>query len=587
MQTGLQYVDELVTKFFELGLRDAFAVTGGAIAPFTSAIVRHGGINLHYFLNEQSAGIAAESYSFVENYPSICIVTSGPGVTNVLTATAAAWTNSSPVIFISGQARSSDVIKLKSSQNRQIGNQHLPTQDIVSSIVKCCIEATVTFDPAEVVKHLFYVASSGRSGPVWLSLPLDIQRSNTSVKIPLDRVHDKCDSIHKSLLSEFQDSLHQNFLSAARPVILVGNGARNKIVDILIFAEIYHIPVLTTWPGMDLLTDSNPLYCGRPGSSPSSWSANLILTNTDSVLVLGARLDSAQIGYNAEEFLKQAHVIRVDVDQEEFDRIPLRENWENFVFDLRDTKLDLFDDRKVSNPNSLDNWWGKIKVWQNELSHAGSVHQELDNSLSTYNFLETLNQISNINLITTGSSGTCMEMFLQSWKVKTDQRIVNSCGLGSMGFGMAAAIGVSLRFPAQKILCIESDGSAAMNLQDLVTVAFRSLPIKLIILNSNGYKSISLSQSRLGDPIHGSSRETGLGLPRFIELAESLGIRSLNISNEIDYHKIPQLLEDDLPALINVDVSNSEEILPRLVSKPNEFGIMVTPPLDDLFPKLD
>jgi acetolactate synthase-1/2/3 large subunit len=587
MQTSSQYVDELVTKFFDLGLRDAFAVTGGAIAPFTSAIIRHGGINLHYFLNEQSAGIAAESYSFVENRPSICIVTSGPGVTNVLTATAASWTNSSPVIFVSGQARSSDVIKLKSSQNRQIGNQHLPTEDIVSSIVKCCIETTTTLDPAEVVKHLFHVASTGRPGPVWLSLPLDIQRSKNSVKIPLDQDHNKCDSTRKSLLSDFHESLNQNFLSAERPVILVGNGARVSIVDILIFSRIHQIPVLTTWPGMDLLAHNDPLYCGRPGSSPSSWSANLILTNADSVLVLGARLDSAQIGYNSDEFLKQAHVIRVDIDNEEFSRIPFRENWENFVFDLREKNLDLFNVEKVSNPISLDNWWGKIEGWKNNLSHAGSVPQELDNSLSTYDFLQNLNQISNIDLIITGSSGTCMEMFLQSWKVKVGQRIVNSCGLGSMGFGIAAAIGVSLHFPTQKILCIESDGSAAMNLQDLVTIAFRSLPIKLVILNSDGYKSISLSQSRLGDPIHGSSRETGLGLPNFMELAKSLGIRSLDISNQIDYDKIPELLEDDLPALINVSVSNIEEILPRLVSKPNEFGVMITPPLDDLFPKLN
>jgi acetolactate synthase I/II/III large subunit len=578
------FSEELAFEFAEAGIRDVFLVTGGAIAPFTAALASQGRIRMHYMLTEQSAGIAAESYGYFDGNPAMLVVTSGPGVTNALTPVAAAYANSAPVIVVSGQARSADVALSNRTKSRQIGNQHLRTDQLASSVVKQFLEVKEVSSSKEIVASLLFNAKEGRPGPVWLSIPQDLQRAPLSQKllgIKSSESQPGFDGIY------FKKLLEELLSKSISPSILIGAGARKAQKPILEFAKRFRIPVMTTWPGMDLIPESSPLYCGRPGSIPSSWAPNFINVETDLLIVLGARLDLGQVGYNPNGFAPEANVIRVDVDKEEFARIPERENWFNFEVEITQIIKPLSEINDLSQASQLDAWWTKIDSWRDAYPSPIEIKQTFDDGISSYELLLNTSKLFAESTIITGSSGTCMEMLLQSWRVHQGQRVINSCGIGSMGFALAAAIGVAVKKNPQELLCIESDGSFAMNLQDLVTMRSMDTNFKIIIMDSSGYKSISLSQDRLGQESHGNSVATSLNLPDIKIVSNALGIESRQVSHSNELlESLAWLADQAVSSLLVVKVSQKEEALPRLVSKPNSQGMMVTPPMNMLSPKM-
>ena len=567
----------LADEFWNLGVRDVFLVTGGAIAGFTNALASHNGFKMHYMLTEQSAGIAAESYGFLDGRPALLVVTSGPGVTNALTPVAAAWANSSPIIVVSGQARVKDIEQSKIGENRQIGNQHLRTDLLVTSIVKKFEEPLVEFVPQSLAYNLFTEATTGRPGPVWLSFPSDLQRSPRSQF----KASDFCSTggiATPRLVHEIPQI--ENFVKSERPLILIGTGARNSIEAILKFSEFHQIPISTTWPGMDLVPANHPFYVGRPGTIPSSWLPNLAVQNCSNLLVLGVRLDLGQVGYNPEYFAIQAEVIRVEIDREEFIRIPERITWINICEDIANVN---FGEYKFD-VNLRKSWLAQISEW-NSLPGPLDIEQKIDDGLSTYSAVEMLSECFPSGLVVTGSSGTCVEMTLQSWKVSESQRIINSCGIGSMGFGLAASIGVSIKLNRQEVLCIESDGSLQMNIQDLVYLCSPAHKIKLVVLDSDGYKSISLSQARQGQISHGNSAFDEIDFLDLEKILMSLGVPFQVLKDGSNLVAAGTWLAN-LPdsGVLIIKVSQNEEALPRLISALNSEGRMVTPKLDNLSP---
>lgn len=578
------FSQDLAHQFAEAGLRDAFLVTGGAIAPFTTALAEQGRIRIHYMLTEQSAGIAAESYGYVDRKPALLIITSGPGVTNALTPVAAAWTNSAPVIVISGQSKSSDVEFSYKSRIRQVGNQHLRTDLIVGSLVKRFLEPVKSSNANEIVTTLLSDASNGRPGPVWLSLPQDIQRAPKSDNRISFKPREAC-SEFKSLI--FKTTVSRLLIKSKSPSILVGAGARAAMPRIIEFASKFNIPIMTTWPGLDLIAENSPLYCGRPGTIPSTWAPNLINVNTDFLMIFGARLDLAQVGYNPNKFAANASVIRVDIDKEEFSRIPERRNWFNFQGDISNAVDSLPDMVHTIKPNNYELWWNKINAWKKTYPRPIEIPQSFSDGVSSYELIEKVSESFPNGTIVTGNSGTCIEMLLQSWKTVEGQRVINSCGLGSMGFAISAAIGVALKLNLKEIICIESDGSLAMNIQDLQTMKDVKTIFKVIIMDSSGYKSISLSQKRLGQFPHGCNLQSALNLPNSRLVANSLGFQTKEIMafQEIN-PALAWLVSQKSSSLLIVKVSENEEALPRLISKPNADGVMETPAMDYLSPIL-
>jgi acetolactate synthase-1/2/3 large subunit len=581
MSTELTLSDLLVAHLERVGITDAFVVTGGAIAGFTESLAKSEKITCHYLLTEQSASIAAEAYGHYDSSPALLVTTSGPGVTNALTGVAAAWTNSTPMIVVSGQARSKDVLESRESANRQVGNQHLDTLSLVTAITKLSLEPVSEFKCYEIVDELYTTATSGRHGPVWLSFPSDIQRKR--VTSDLAKVENRVLQENlRSVNSELEIKIHELFNDSKKPAVLIGNGARQKgnlpkeIHDFLLRNE---VPVVTTWPGLDMIPDNFTFYFGRPGTIASSYVANYLIQECDALLILGARLDLAQIGFRPNDFATQAKVLRVDIDKEEFSRIPARKNWCNFLASIPET-LEVF--AKLDGITLSHNSWIET-LSQKQGIKIGRGPRDFQDGISTYRVIEALSQ-HGIDNIVCGSSGTCVEMVLQTWPGSPKQRFVFSCGLGSMGFGLASAIGIAVKTKKQ-ILLIESDGSLAMNIHDFETISRMGLNIKIAILNSDGYKSIRLSQKRQNQTPHGTDESTGVYLPDATKWALASGINAIDVfSGDKVTDAIDWLLDSDLPKLINIHVSASEEAIPRLLSKVNANGVMETSDYCDLWP---
>jgi acetolactate synthase-1/2/3 large subunit len=577
------FSEELAHELADAGIEDAFVVTGGAIAPLTSALAEQNRIRMHYMLTEQSAGIAAEAYGYFDGKPALLIVTSGPGVTNALTPVAAAWANSSPVFVVSGQARTGDVGLASITKSRQIGNQHLRTDLLVNSIVKEFMELTAPSAPKEIVSALYSECITNRPGPIWLSIPQDIQRGPRSDN-RLGLKFSTSKSFDRSLL---RNKILSNLNSAKKPAILIGTGSRQGIAEIKQLAQKFRIPILTTWPGMDLINENDELYCGRPGSIPSTWAPNFINVETDFLMVFGARLDLGQVGYNPSGFAPHATVIRVDIDEEEFTRIPERSNWSNFCVSMEEAKSVIYDLSLLNIDLDLNEWWRSISEWKKSHPKPKDILQKFSDGISSYKLISQISSVFKGKNIVTGSSGTCMEMLLQSWEVQDGQRIINSCGIGSMGFAIPAAIGISIKTRNGEVICIESDGSFAMNLQDLVTMKGLDSLFKVIVLDSSGYKSISLSQTRLNQFAHGNSYETELRLPDIAEIAKTIGFQSKVIQHDDEIQSALEWLNGQSDSAILVaKVSQIEDALPRLVSKANSKGVLETPPMYDLYPAI-
>jgi len=575
----------LIRGFESMGIKDAFIVTGGAIAEITEALANSQMIRCHYMLTEQSAAIAAEAYGHYDGNPALVIVTSGPGATNAITGVAAGWTNSSPMIVISGQARTIDVKLQNEKINRQWGNQHLETRNIVKTFTKKVVEPLEIFDGYKLAQDLVSEAVASRMGPVWLSIPSDLQRMPDSPSVSF-HIADSGEMQTLENPNELSEIIHAKFSEARRPLALLGNGCRldpETMKKFENYAARNGIALLTTWTGLDLIVDDAETFFGRPGTIPSSRVSNMAIQECDFLLILGARLDLAQVGFQPNSFAIQSNVIRIDIDESEFLRIPKRENWTNYLANAAAVISHIVESSSIDNNDHCE-WIERLQKLKQLPSGRSSISDNY--SLSTYQAVQALDSFEFPNVVL-GSSGTCVEMVLQSWRISRNQRFLNSGGLGSMGFALAGGIGVHLKSDACTLV-IESDGSLAMNIQDLQTISSNRYNIKIVILDSCGYKSIRLSQNRQSQKFHGTDRSNGLFLPSANTWAKAAGLETRTVSHE-DYllDGIEWMLENDSPRLLQVMVSDLEEALPRLVSKPNSQGRMETAPFTELWPKID
>jgi acetolactate synthase I/II/III large subunit len=569
----------IADELYAFGAVEVFCVVGGAIAPLTNTFAQDSRFQVHYLLHEQSAGIAAESYSATSGRPSVLIVTSGPGSTNAMTPLVAAWTNSSPLIVLAGQVRSLDV--QLAGDNRQWGSQHIDSIAIASPFTKLARKIEADSVQSNFPRDLS-LSMSGRPGPVWFEISVDVQRATSreiysTISTPV--------MTNKDEILAFLQIFGKAIGASAKPLILLGNGCRSSLNEVLKFVRKLEWPVQLTWPALDFLTTDDPLYAGRPGSI-STWGANLTIQNADLVLVLGGRLDWGQVAFRPENFAPNARIFRVEIDSEELRRIPAPN-----VIDACSSVSDFLkaieegDFIEMALGSDFDSWKKQVVQWRDNLSDFGAQLPITD--ISMYDLLRSISLNSTrFATIVSGSSGTCTEQVMQAIAPQPGQRVVNSGGFGSMGFGLAGAIGAyyATRKP---VLCLESDGSFAMNPQDLAYIAKNNLPIRILIMDSLGYKSIRLSQRRGDYGFAGIDESTGVNLLNPVSVATAMGMNA----NKVDIHQdwnqeISDFLKETSPCLLQVIVSNDEEAAPRVVSKPNFEGRMETAKLDDLWPHL-
>jgi acetolactate synthase-1/2/3 large subunit len=511
------------------------------------------------------------------------MVTAGPGSTNTITGVAGAWLDSSPVLFLSGQVKRADLKTGTALRNR--GVQEVDIVSMVQSITKYAVTVT---DPQSIRYHLekaLYLAQQSRTGPVWLDLPLDVQAATIE---PASLAGFEPPTIAPPSLATAVSELIGDLNRSDRPFLLLGNGVRMAQAgpQVAALVETLNIPVGLTWPAMDLLPDTHPLVVGRPGPI-APRGANFALQNSDFFLSIGARLDLVCTAFAPEKLARAAIKTMVDVDPAELAK--LQNYFQRLLCaDAGDFIQELIRQRASLQARDRTPWLHRCQDWKKRYPLVTSAHRAKEAPLSMFYFTEFLSQtLQPGDLIIPTSSGSAIETFLLAFQTKERQRIFITTGLGPMGFGLPSSIGGCLAHQGKRTICIEADGGLQMNVQELETISRLGLPIKVFVINNQGYSSMVTSQKNYFGRFVGANPASGLTLPDTLAIAQAYRLPAHRIRTKAELEeKLSLLLAEDGPAVIEVFVDPDEPREPRVASQQRPDGTMVSKPLEDLYPFL-
>lgn len=580
--------DYVANKVVELGVKHVFMVTGGGAMHLNHSLGTHKDLECIFNHHEQACAIAADGYYRLTNKVALINVTSGPGGTNAITGVYGAYVDSLAMVVISGQVKWETTVRSTGLPLRQYGDQELDIEELVRPVTKY---VTMVTDPQSIRYHLekaFYLAQSGRPGPCWLDIPLNVQGAQIDPDTlegfdpaEIDEPWQKknLDSIANDVLKKIQ--------SAKRPVIYTGSGIRisGEHENFLRLVEKLGIPIVTGWNAHDVIWNDHPNYAGRPGIM-GNRAGNFVAQNADLLLVLGSRLSIRQVSYNWGSFAREAYKIWVEVDAAELKKptvrpdMPIHANLQDFIPAL------LSQEYQGPTKEHVE-WmaWGKERVkrfpvvlpeyWQGE-------------KINPYCFIESLfEELKEDQIVVTGNGSACVVTF-QTAELKKGQRLYHNSGCATMGYDLPAAIGTYKASGGKEIICITGDGSLMMNLQELQTIAGYNMPIKLFLLNNNGYVSIfQTHRNFFGGVEVGGGPSSGVFFPDFKKVVEAFGIKFTRCEKvEGMKDAIRATLNASGPAFCELIIDGDQAFQPKLGAKVLEDGKIVSPPLEDLSPFL-
>jgi len=571
------------------GVKNIFMLVGGGAMHLDDSAGNTPGLEFICNLHEQASAIAAENYAKATGGLGVALVTSGPGSTNAITGVAGAWLDSTPCLFLSGQVKRVD---LKGASGvRQMGVQEV---DIVSMVRPITKYAETILDPETVRFHLekaFHLARSGRPGPVWLDIPLDVQAAQVdgAAMVGFTPPDEQVPERERGVIAAHARRTLEILAGANRPILLAGNGIRlaHAEGEFLELVDRLGIPFMTTWLAIDIVPEDHPLFVGRPGAV-APRGPNFALQNSDCLVTIGTRLDLILTGYSPDRLARGATKVMVDIDQAELDKhraivdLPIRADAGDFIRVCLAHEWRGGSDRHGA-------WIKRCREWKEKYPVVLPEHRRQSGRVSTYYLSEILSEeLDEGDSIVSGSSGAGIEVFLLCFKVKQGQRIFHTTALGAMGYGPPASIGACIGRDRKKTVCVDGDGGFQMNAQELETVVRHDLPIKFFVLNNNGYSSIRTSQERYFGRLCGADPSSGMTLPDIRLLGRAYGIRTAQISSQRGLRrKIREILDAPGPALCEVMSIPDEPRMPSIASRQRSDGSMTSSPLEDLWPFMD
>ncbi len=574
------------------GVKHAFMLPGGGAMHLDDSIGKSG-IEYICCLHEQAASIAAEAYGQHTNTPGLVLVTSGPGATNAITGVTAGWIDSTPMIIISGQSKRSDLVGDK--RVRQIGSQEVQIVPIVTPITKYAVQV---LEPTEIRYHLeraWHEATTGRHGPVWLDLPLDVQAVMLDEKElkGYDAIKEESDSIKQKIINTTE--LLQK---AKKPLVLAGNGINlARATDLLYeLLDLLKIPVETTWKTIDMFGEREDVYVGHPGIM-GDRGANLIIQDADLILSVGCRLDTSVTAFNDKNFGKNAKKIIVDIDENEIRRMDVDKDL-SITCDAKIFLQELLNQIKVSAEFLVSD--SKKIEWSQWLTYCKGLreiypviteeHKNVEGYVSAYYFIGRLCELlREDDVIVPESSGGAGEITYQAFRLKKGQKMKNAAGLGSMGFGLPYAIGSCIANNRRRTILINGDGAFQLNIQELETLRRLKLPVKIFIWNNNGYASIrAMQRNNFNGHYVASEENSGLTMPDISRVAAAYGFKVYKIhdNKELDT-KLPELMKDNEPLLCELMVLPEETVSPKVKAIVGENGKIKSGLLEKMWPYLD
>ena len=614
--------DYIADFLVEKGIDHVFTVTGGGAMHLNDGLGHKAGLRCIYNHHEQACAMAAESYARINRRMAAVCVTTGPGGTNAITGVLGAWLDSIPMLVLSGQVRYDTTVRSTGLKLRGYGDQEFDITRAVGCMTKYAEMVIRPEDIRKCLEKAVYLAQTGRPGPCWLDIPVNVQgayvETETLAGYEPEGEGESCPG--KDCLGEgtpagegqaessrgescqgesareippwVSDGQVQEILErirrAERPVLNAGNGIRiaggaevfRKVVEKL------NIPVVTGWNSIDLMENENELYVGRAGIM-GDRAGNWAVQNSDLLLSVGSRLSIRQVGYQYQSWAREAFTIVEDIDREELKKPDLHIDmplWADAA-DLLEALDRNLPEGKLWNG---EKWLSVCKGWKRDFPVVQEKHRAQQGRTNVYAFVEALSSRLPEGQITVVGNGSACVVGSQAYVIKPGQRFIVNSAVASMGYDLPAAIGACFGSRKQEIICVTGDGSIQMNLQELQTIIHHRLPIKIFVINNEGYHSIRQTQSNFfGGPLVGIGADSGdLSFPRMEALAAAYGYPYYSIEKNAQLERITEVLAAAGPCICEVFVDREQRFEPKAASKRLEDGSMVSAPLEDLAPFL-
>jgi acetolactate synthase-1/2/3 large subunit len=580
--------DYIAQKVVEYGIKHVFMVTGGGAMHLNHSLGTHKDLECIFNHHEQACAMGAEAYYRLSNRLALVNVTSGPGGTNTITGVYGAFVDSIGILVISGQVKFETTVRSTGLPLRQYGDQELDIEELVRPVTKYCVMVT---EPGLIRYHLekaLYLATSGRPGPVWLDIPLNVQAAQIDPDTLIGFDPAELTEPWKSTdLVGASKAILEKISNAKRPVILAGGGVRlsGEHEAFIQLVDKLGIPVVTGWNAHDAIWNAHPNYIGRPGTI-GDRAGNFAVQNADLLLILGSRLNIRQVSYNWKTFAREAYKIWIDIDENELKKPTVLADMP-VLASLSDLLPVLLDQAYLGVTKEHQEWltWNKKRQQSYPVVLPEYWHND---RVNPYCFMQALfQQLPEGQNIVAANGSACVISF-QAAELKPKQRLWTNSGCASMGYDLPAAIGACIASGKEPTVCLAGDGSIMMNLQELQTMVGLQLPIKLFILNNSGYVSIFQTQRNFfnGDEV-GAGPKSGVSLPNFERLSAGFDIPFVKCSNHQEMaHKIAEVMAITGPVICEVIIDEEQSFQPKLSSKQLADGRIVSPALEDLSPFL-
>lgn len=575
----------------EHGIDTVFTVTGGGAMHLNDGLGHQEGLHCVYQHHEQACAIAGEAYARMHNKIGAVCVTTGPGGTNAITGVVGGWLDSIPMLVISGQVRYDTTARSTGLGIRAMGDQEFDICKAVDSMTKYC---QMVIDPLDIrycLEKALYLAQTGRPGPCWLDIPVNVQ--GAMIETGELRSFDPAECAEEVPVKpseEIIDTIIEKIKQAKRPVINAGNGIRisGGYEEFCQMVDKLNVPVVTGWNSIDLIADEHPLYVGR-GGIMGDRAGNFAIQNSDLVLSLGSRLSIRQVGYNYKTWAREAYTIVVDVDGEELKKPTIHVDMP-VCADVRDV-MQMINEKLGDTKLDTDTFWlNKCDHWKKTYPVVLPKHYEQKGLVNVYAFIKEVSRVLPENYVTVVGNGSACVVGSHGYEIKKGQRFIINSAIASMGYDLPAAIGACVAEGCRELVCLSGDGSIQMNLQELQTIQTNKLPIKIFVINNNGYHSIRQTQTNFfGEPFVGIGPQShDLEFPDMKKIAYAYDYPFFRCeSNDTLEETIRQVFATEGAVICEIMVSTDQNFEPKSSTKRLEDGTLVSPPLEDLAPFLD
>lgn len=581
-------VSDLIAEFLEEArIKTVFGIIGSANSYIFDSISKRGYTEMVCVHHEQAAIMAMGAYYRTCGKLSAAIVTAGAGSANAITGVMSNWADSIPGIIISGQEQAKFIEKYEGM--RMYGIQGFNSPKMVKDITKYSKTITNEFSIQSELEYAHQITQTSRPGPVWIDVPFDVQgksieRRNWNLTVPDTGM--KFDAAPVAIQMDI-DYILSELKNAKRPLILAGHGVRLSGMkdDFRKLVSQLQVPTILSWSGIDLLHDKDPFYFGRSGVSGMRHS-NFIVQNCDFLLVLGTRLSLLQTGYDITQFAPHAKIAVVDVDPTEPKKHPSDKYNNIIMMDSRMFIKEMFDTKQSF---AKTEWLGYCNKMKSKYPLLQECHKDGGpNYLNSYHFLDKLCDNIDDDAIIVTDMGTGLLSGHYSMRLKPNQIMFTSLGLGEMGYGLPGAIGAAKAFPGRQVICLNCDGGMMMNLQELQTIVHHNMNIKIVVFNNDGYLMIKHTQNLLFKGHRtGVSTDTGLSLPNYLRVGQAFNIKSNGLDSWNDFGvAMDNLLYGKEPAILEVYMNPEQDFVPKVKGVVNADGTISPATLEEMSPLL-